>query len=175
MDTDSLLVKKTVLSTNFIFHALPQNAEDLAELIAIHTLADPMTTAALWFAAMWRYAESREEGLEMIDILKGPVPLSTYDKSFLRDRFMDKLYLPRVYFEGAAPENNYTPTQPLTLRLYDNPVQREPNLKSVLVKGKGFDSPRAVTLRQKGDSFYLWDYAGTLLSVRLPKVEDPWA
>ena len=50
-----------------------------------------------------------------------PRPLSTYEIQFIRDRLMDKQYLPLAYFDGATPENNYTPSEPYTLRLYADP------------------------------------------------------
>lgn len=175
MDTESMTVKRTLLSTNFTFNELPKNSEDLAELIAIHTLADPMTTAALWIVSMLRYTENREDGLAMIDVLKGPQPLSGYDKAFLKDRFMDKMYLPKVYFEGATPENGYTPTVPYTVKVYDDPIKPDPACGYVLVKGKGFDTPRNITLRRKGEEYYLWNYAATLMGVRTPKSENRWA
>ena len=50
-----------------------------------------------------------------------PRPLSNYEIQFIRDRLMDKQYLPLAYFDGATPENNYTPSEPYTLRLYADP------------------------------------------------------
>ena len=48
------------------------------------------------------------------------------DISFLNDRFRDgKTYLPFTYFAGATPDNNYTPTQPYTIRVESNHVSGE--------------------------------------------------
>lgn len=42
----------------------------------------------------------------MLDYLRGPRPMNGMDKQFIADRFRDKDYVPRSYFEGAT-SNNY--------------------------------------------------------------------
>ena len=39
----------------------------------------------------------------------------------------------------------------------------------------GADSPRRITLREKGGNFYIWEYSSILLGIKLPASEDPWA
>ena len=39
----------------------------------------------------------------------------------------------------------------------------------------GAENPRRITLREKDGNFYIWEYNGILLSIKLPASEDPWA
>jgi hypothetical protein len=112
----------------------------------------------------------------MLEFLKGPQPLSPYEKQFIRDRFMDKDYVPRSYFSGAVPANNYLPSQPYTITVSSNPYsyQDEGYAKLYLTSG-GADSPRAVQLRlAKDGKWYLWEQF-LLADIRVPESSDPWA
>jgi hypothetical protein len=58
----------------------------------------------------------------MLDFLKGPEPMNPSEKMNISDRFMDgKDYIPRSYFAGATPQNDYAPAQPLTLHISAGP------------------------------------------------------
>ena len=57
----------------------------------------------------------------MLDWLKGPESLSTYEKQFIRERLQGKTYKPRSYFRGATPANNYTPSTPYKFTPESNP------------------------------------------------------
>ena len=113
----------------------------------------------------------------MLQFLSGPRTISPMEQQFIRDRFMDrKDYIPRSYFDGATPQNDYTPSTPYTIRVSDNPYsyQNEGYAKLYLQSG-GADSPRAVTLRQAKDGkWYLWEQF-LLAGIREPESEDPWA
>ena len=81
-------------------------------------LDTPFQTAALTVLALCAYAADRQIGQDMLNWLRGPRPLNGQDISFLNDRFRDgKTYLPFTYFVGSTPDNNYTPTQPYTIRV----------------------------------------------------------
>jgi len=90
---------------------------------------------------------------------------------------MDKAYLPMAYFEGATPQNSYTPNAPYTLEVYPDPRPQdvEAGYTRRYLRTAGADSPRSITLRRKGDEWFLWEYAGILLGIRIPANEDPWA
>ena len=103
--------------------------------------------------------------------------MTTYDEQFLRDRLRDKEYLPLAYFEGASPENNYTPEIPYVLEVLEDmrPQDVEPGYVRLYLKTEGADSPRPVKLRQNGEKWYLWEYSSILSGIRIPKEQDPWA
>lgn len=161
-------------AVKYIFNTLPQSAEDIKSLIAVYPVTDRHNTVAFFMASLVRYIEDTQEGLAMIDVLKGPEKLSDTAKAFIKERFSDKLYLPKAYFEGAAPENNYEPDSPWTLIIYDDPVAPPDGYAYVKVATSGADSPRRITLRLKGEENWLWEYNGVLMSIRLPANEDPW-
>ena len=103
--------------------------------------------------------------------------MTGYDTQFLRDRLRGKTYLPLAYFEGATPQNNYTPSRPYVLQVLPDPRPQdmEPGYLRVYLKTAGADAPRPVKLRQKGSNWYLWEYSSVLSGIRIPAQDDPWA
>lgn len=147
------------------FRALPQAA-----------LATPFDTAALTVLALCFYPQDRDAALEMLDYLRGPRPLTPYDRQFIRDRFMDHDYVARSYFRGATPANDYQPAQPYTVVVSENPYSyQNEGYAKLYLQSAGADSPRAVDLRKKGDgSWLLWEQF-LLSDIRMPVKDDPWA
>lgn len=159
----------------YTFAALPQTAADITALLEELPRTDAHNVVALFHAALVRYIESPQDGTAMIDVLRGPQPMSDADKSFMEERFSDKKYLPRVYFEGAEPGNDYQPAEPWCIVICDDPVAPPEGYGYVNVTSAGADNPRRIVTRLKDGEHYLWEYNGALLSVRLPASEDPWA
>jgi len=161
----------------FTFDALPKDLEEMKKLPEI-SMDDPFKTAALSLCALCVYAENREKGTEMLNFLRGPRPMSPTDLAFLNDRLMDgKTYIPRSYFAGATPENEYKPTEPFTVRVESNQYSslENGNYMKLLISSGGADSPRSVTLRKTGGgTWYLWEQ-NLLVDIRIPKSQDAWA
>lgn len=157
-----------------IFQQLPQTASDMQAMVDLYSQADARIICAFFHAALVRYPESAEDCFAMMDILRGPQPLSDTDKAFIKERLSDKLYLPRAYFEGAVPQNEYQPEDPWTIIIYDDPVTPPEGYAYTMVKTSGADSSRRIVMRIKDDLNYLWEYNAALLSIRLPASEDPW-
>ena len=136
----------------FTFTALP---ESLAQMQALSEAAldTPFQTAALTVLALCAYAADRQIGTDMLNWLRGPRPLNGQEISFLNDRFRDgKTYLPFTYFAGSTPDNNYTPTQPYTIRVESNHVSgEEQGYMKLFIPCGGADSPRPIKLRQRGE------------------------
>ncbi|MCR5801427.1 MAG: hypothetical protein K6G57_03745 [Lachnospiraceae bacterium] len=147
------------------FKALPQAA-----------MATPFDTAAMTVLAFCVYPKNKDAAIEMLNFLKGPQPLSNYDLQFIRDRFMDKDYVPRSYFKGATPDNDYTPSEPLTVSPFENPYSYEnEGYAKIFLQSGGADSPRFVNLRKAKDGkWYLWEQY-ILVDVRQPESSNPWA
>lgn len=141
----------------FTFAALPANAEELKALPEA-VLETPFQAAALTVAALCRYGENAEETLEMIRFLKGPNPLSVYETQFLRDRLGGKDYVPRSFFEGASPDNAYTPDMPYAVTVEEDPyTYAQDGYAKLLIRSSGADSPRPVRLVQQNGKWYLWE------------------
>lgn len=161
--------------TVFSFSARPK---DLNEFKALpeSAMTKPEETAALTALALCYYPTDRELSLSMLSFLKGPKELSPMEEQFIRDRFMDKDYVPRSYFDGASPENDYTPTEPYTIRVSDNlHSYEEENYAKIFLTSSGADSPRFVRLRlAKDGKWYLWEQF-LLSDIRKPASSDPWA
>ena len=139
---------------------------------------DPFKTAALALCALCAYSEDREAGTEMLNFLRGPRPMSPAEIAFLNDRLMDgKNYVARSYFNGATPENEYTPSTPYTVKVISNQYSKleNGNYMKLLINSGGADSPRSVTLRKTGGGiWYLWEQ-NLLSDIRIPKSQDDWA
>lgn len=163
-------------SETFTFQTLP---ESLVEMQALPeaSLDTPFKTAALTVCALCAYAADKQIGIEMLNWLRGPRPLSNHELSFLKDRFMDgKTYVPFSYFKGATPDNDYTPTQPFTVTFYTNPYSdANEGYKKLFVDSGGADNAREIVLRMRGDGkWFLWEQF-LLVDIRAPKSSDPWA
>ena len=112
----------------------------------------------------------------MLEYLRGPRPLSNMDKQFIADRFRDKDYVPRSYFKGATPDNEYAPEQPYTIEVKENPYSyTNEGYATLYIASGGADSPRQVQLRlAKDGKWYLWEQF-LLADIRKPASTDPWA
>ena len=164
-------------SETFTFQALP---ESLAEMKALPeaSLDTPFKTAALTVCALCAYAASPEIGKEMLNFLKGPAPLTPSEISFLTDRFRDNpAVLPFSYFEGATPDNNYTPNKPYRVTFTANSYSKRDETRYALwVKSGGADNPREVALRLKpSEGKWYLNEQHLLVGIRTPKADDPWA
>ena len=158
-----------------VFQKLPDTLEEFKALPQAQ-LSSPFDTAAMTVLALCFYPQNADLSLRILEYLKGPQPLSAYDKQFLRDRFMDKDYVPRSYFTGAAPANDYTPAEPYTIRVFENPYSdQEQGYAKLFLQSGGADAPRYVQLRQAKDGkWYLWEQF-LLAEIRQPDSADPWA
>ena len=68
------------------FGAIPHSLEQLRALPQA-ALATPFDTAALCVMALCAYPADKEQALQMLNYLRGPRPLSEFEKQFIRDRF----------------------------------------------------------------------------------------
>ena len=158
-------------SKKVVLDPLPKSA---AEIMPAKTRQQ---TAAFAVAARVRYTEDTEAGIAMLDKLLGPRPLSNLSKQQLRDQLRGKEYTARSYFDGATPDNNYTPSMPYTVTVSETPYSyQNENYAQLWIRSGGADNPRPVTMRLKPSTgeWYLWEYAGLLAGIRIPAKDDPW-
>ena len=152
----------------------PATSEAPVQASSESSASSSSETGAFFIASLVRYLDSTDDGHEMIDLLRGPRPMNDMDKDFLKDRLREKSYLPGAYFEGATPENDYTPDTPWSLLVYDDPMNAEEGYLYIQVATTGADSRRRITLREKDGQYYLWEYSNVLTGIRLPASQDPW-
>ncbi len=163
-------------SETFTFTALPESMEQLQSLPEA-TLDSPFKTAALTVCALCAYAADKPTGIEMLNFLKGPKPLTPFEISFIDDRLRDgKTYVPFSYFKGATPDNNYTPAEPFSVTVSSNSYSdANEGYMKLFIRSGGADSPREIVMRMKGDGrWFLWEQF-LLPDIRQPKAADPWA
>ena len=160
----------------FTFNSLPTNVEELKALPEA-SLDTPFKAVALALAALCNYEKDTAATLEMLDFLNGPEPVSEYQKQFYKDRLVGKQYKVFSFFEGATPDNNYTPNTPYVISVSDNPYSYpEDNWATLYVQSSGADSLRPVKLRKKPSTgqWFINDIQ-CLTDIRIPKSADPWA
>lgn len=158
--------------------------ETLAEFTALPqaALQTPFDTAALIVAALCVYPLNKDECIAMINYLKGPDPMSQRALTFLRDRMAQNnksTFIGASYFNGATPQNDYTPVAPYTVTVSEHPYSyTSEGIASMHVKSGGADSPRSVETRMAKDGkWYLWQtgYHSLLVDIRAPESTNPWA
>lgn len=160
----------------YSFQKLPTNVAELQSMPE-YSGKSPYAVAALTVAVLCNYEKNPDETINMLNALKGPQPLSNYEKQFLRDRLVGKGYKPMSFFAGTSPQNNYTPSLPYTITITSNPYSfKEANYAKLFIKSSGADSERQITLRQKPSTgqWFLWDQM-LLSDIRIPVASDPWS
>lgn len=158
-----------------VFSKLPETLEAFKALPEA-ALSTPFDTAALTVVALYLYPSDKELCFQMLDCLRGPRPMNGMDKQFIADRFRDKDYVPRSYFEGAVPSNDYMPKAPYTVAVKSDPHSYdEQGIAKLYIPSGGADDPRPVKLRlAKDGKWYLWEQF-LLTGIRQPESSNPWA
>ncbi len=160
----------------FVFSRLPVSAEDISTL-PVENMQMPEFAAAMYVAAMCSYESNIEASFEMWDYLNGPEDISSYDESFIKERLTDKIYKVYSYFAGSSPENDYTPTEPYTITIMENPyTYADDGYARVLVQSSGADSERFITVRLKDSTgeWFFWEQA-LFADIRVPQSQDAWS
>lgn len=162
------------MSQTMTFSGLPKTAEEM-QAMPESALTSPFQTACLTVLALIRYEQSPQDCIDMLNILKGPQPMSVYETQFLRDRLSGKGYIPRSFLAGTSPQNNYQPSVPYSLTLEQTPYSfAQEGYVSLYVRSSGADFPRQIKLRMKGKQWFLWEQF-LLPEIRVPVSDNPWA
>ncbi len=172
---DGLAYAKCV---NIAFGKIPTTLEEFKSMDGADFM-DPNKVVALSVVALCVYPKNSELAIEMINFLKGPKPLSTYELGFIKERFRGREYLADSYLDGATYKNEYKPNEPLSINVYKTSHSEDAISEGYLqlfLKSGGADNGRGVRLRKKESSgqWFLWEYF-ILSEIRKPESEDPWA
>ena len=160
----------------FTFTTIPRSVADLKALPE-SDLSTPFKTCALTMLVLLNYGDDVNATIEMLNYLKGPEPMNAYQIQFLKDRLAGKEYVARSFFEGSSPQNNYIPTEPLKITVYDNPYSYpEAGWATLHMDSTGADSPRQIKCRLKPSTNQWFLVENLALSdIRTPVAADPWA
>lgn len=174
---------KSVVSNStesFTFDDIPTTLEALKALPQAD-LKNPAGVVALTVIAINVYPADKDAAISMLNFLKGPSPVSAQEEAFIKDRFYDgKIYVPRSYFKGATPDNDYTPAAPFTIDVMTNPHTRDAEKEGRLtfwLQSGGADNVRPCTVRNKPSTgeWFVENYQALLADIRVPKSSNPWA
>ncbi|MBR2741959.1 MAG: hypothetical protein IKD89_00025 [Clostridia bacterium] len=191
-------IDTTVEQVTFTFSAVPTSYEELIR----YRLDSPYKTMALFFMALRTWTlDNPDDCLEMLNYLTCTgvdsgetdseghslaVPFSQYNywRDFLNGRMLQNTkyrYIGNAYLGGAAPKNDYTPSQPITVTLrqsvydpYTAATDTSPELKQILIHIDGADNDRyALMYRdQRGDWRFFGDsWKGLLTDVQKPDMD----
>lgn len=160
----------------FTFNSLPTTLEEL-KLLPESKLDTEFKTVALTLAVLCNFDKDKEATFEMLNYLKGPEPLSTFEKSQISERLTGKGYKSFSFFAGSTVENNYKPSTPYVISVFENPNSHtEENWATMWVKSAGADDMRSIKLRKKPSTgeWFLNDIQ-CLSDIRIPASDDKWA
>ena len=142
---------------------LPELRGEYGEAVRPY-LADPYMVAALTVETLEAFSADRERCFRQLALLRGPLRLLPRDRETLRQALEHKSWLPRSYYEGAVPENGYTPASPRTVVCEESPLAAlDVDILRVELRCGGDPLPRSINLRKRGDEYYIWDYANLLI------------
>lgn len=162
----------------FTFDRIPETVDELKALPQAN-LQNPFGVVALVILAMNNFNRDLDKCKDMLAFLKGPGTLMNQEISRMNDQLKGKDYLMRSYFEGTSPENNYKPTEPYKITVFDHPNSydnEKDGYVTLWVKSSGSDSDRQVRLRKKqstGEWFLNEEYLTP--GIKAPQEADPWA
>ncbi len=168
--------KGSTESWRITFDSLPKSLDQLKELKEA-SLKEPYFAPGLLIPALSLWPENKEEAIKMINFLRGPAPLSTYEIQFISERLKGNEYIANSYYEGSSPENGYKGKEPFSVMVYSlaNSFDEE-GYAQLYLQSSGADSKRPVKLRNKPSSgeWFLTDQM-LLSQIRKPVADDPWA
>ncbi|MBR3575225.1 MAG: hypothetical protein IKN97_08690 [Lachnospiraceae bacterium] len=162
----------------FTFDRIPETVDEMKALPQAN-LQNPFGVVALVILAMNNFNKDLDKCKDMLAFLKGPGTLMNQEISRMNDQLKGKDYLMRSYFEGTSPENNYKPTEPYKITVFDHPNSydnEKDGYVTLWVKSSGSDSDRQVRLRKKqstGEWFLNEEYLTP--GIKTPQEADPWA
>ena len=192
-DVENGKASKTVEceTATYTFTKLPGSLEEL-KTIPLNTKFAPMAAA---IAAIGAYQKA--EGQQMythpifdeFDYLNGKSEINNVDKSgiyySMKATFEEGQGSQYAYFEGATPENGYTPNKPYTFTLVDGPYyipaktdilgNNIPERRMILISFAGDDSQRYCDTYQSSDgNNYIWDDGWKHLVATMKKAQTQW-
>ena len=175
-DSIQAIAKGRNHTESFVFASLPASVAELKALPEA-SLDSAFKTTALCIAVLCNLEKDVNATWEMLDYLKGPESVNEREKAFIKERLLGKAYKALSFFEGATPDNGYTPTTPYTITVSENPYSfEEENWATLYVTSGGADAKRPIKLRRKpSTNQWFVNEIQCLADIRIPTEQDAWA
>ena len=164
----------------FKFDAIPTTVEELKALPG-GDMKDPFASVAMTILALNMYYTNKEAGIAAFDYVMGPGALANLQIQSIDSSIQQNgPFVPISYFEGAKPENDYTPTKPYTIKVYEYATSKdiyEQGYYRLFVKSGGADSERLVQVRNKPSTgeWFAHEFSTLYVGIRKAKKDDEWA
>lgn len=177
----------SVRQARVIFDKLPETAD---ELKAIDRSGEngKYAAMALVFAVIKNWTPEKKDACNsMLEVLLNSptcgIVFNNFGKEFVRDRMMQNNkypYLGNAYFDGATPENAYTPSEPPSVTLEEYVYNLPPStmygpsltIERVVTRFAGADTERYVDLYMDpaDGNWYVWSdtYKSLLADIKAP-------
>ena len=172
----------TLAKITYTFDKLPTTLDDLKKFSLKskvegdydYGMFAPMAATII---ALHTYGTNKDEAYKMLEYVYGPnQTFSNFDKQFVQTQFSTAAnkVLQDCYFGGAAPENGYTPTQPITITLEEGPYfikasNGKPERHMSLIYFAGADTERYMDVfKSSGGTWYAYEsnYKHLLASIK---------
>ena len=144
-------------------------------------MKDPFASVAMTILALNLYYKDKEAGIAAFDYIMGPGELANLQIQSIDSSIQQNGELvPVSYFEGAKPENDYTPSKPYTIKVYELATSKDvygQGYYRLFVRSGGADGERLVTVRHKPstDQWFAHEFSSLYLGIRKAKKDDEWA
>ena len=161
------------------FDKIINNLEELKQ----YDRTNPYNVAALLVHVLTNY--NKEDNINfynMLGYLLGEYQeISEMTKQNIKDRMLQNnkyLFIGKSYFKGATNLNDYTPSIPYEIEVFDNEYSDDnEGYKRLLLKSGGADSLRPIMLRlAKDGNYYIWSdsFLGLLTDIKVKESDNPW-
>ncbi|MCB9033302.1 MAG: hypothetical protein H6553_05655 [Chitinophagales bacterium] len=92
--------------------------------------------------------------------------LTSGGKSTLSTQISSYPKTPYIYMKGATPSNNYTPTLPITIEMYADPINTTTTYAKIFIYTQGADSPRPLHLKKENGIWKVSNFSSLLTGYR---------
>lgn len=164
----------------FRFDSIPASVDELKALPE-SDMKDPFASVAIIILALNMYYRDKDAGIAAFDYCMGPGELSNLEISRIDMSIQQNgTKVPLSYFEGADPDNNYTPKEPLTIKVYEFSTSKDnygEGYIRLFVRSGGADSERQVTLRNKPSTkqWFAHEFSALYMGIKIAKEDNAWA
>ncbi|MBQ4463755.1 MAG: hypothetical protein II915_04990 [Eubacterium sp.] len=177
----------SVGQAHIVFDKLPETKDELQSIDRSGENGKYVTMALLFAVVRNWTPEKKDVCNSMLEILLNSptcgITFNNFGREFVRDRMMQNNkypYLGNSYFDGATPENGYTPSSPLTVTLEEYVYNLPPStmygstlsIERVVTRFAGADTERYVDfyMDPKDGNWYIWSdtYKSILADIKTP-------
>ncbi len=145
----------------YTFKTLPRTLDEMKSLEESNLML-PENTVFLTIAALCVFPEDPNQSIAMLEFLRGPKLLSTFERKFMKERFESYgKHIACAYLIGATKENGFSPDKPYSIKIREANIDNsdDKSYRQYYISQFESDLNRTITLRQyeTDGPWFLWD------------------